>query len=97
MKLPKHATVFNDADKEEIRLRKANNHAYCNLALARQRDIGFDLANNIVTANLQVGDAHVAWKRLKEIFDPQDATDKVRLQGEITRLKLSDWKENPEV
>ena len=79
-----------------MRLRKANNHAYCDLELACQGDIGFDLVDETVTANLPGGDANLAWKKQKERFDPQDAADKTRLKEEFTNSKLSDWKENPE-
>ena len=79
-----------------MRLRKANNRAYCDLVLACQGDIGFDLVDKAVTADLPECDANLAWKKLKERFDPQDAADKVRFKEEITNSKLSDWKENPE-
>ena len=53
-----------------------------------QRDIHSSL--------LLEGDANLAWNKLKERCDPQDAADKVRLKEEFTNSKLSNWKENPE-
>ena len=85
-----------DTDKEEMRLRKANNNTYCDLVLACHADIGYDLVDEAVTTNLPEGDANLAWNKLKERFDPQDTADKFRLKGKFTRSKLSAWKENPE-
>ena len=53
-----------------MRLRKANKRAYCDLVLACQGDIGFDLVDETVTADLLESDANLAWKKLKERFDP---------------------------
>ena len=44
-KIPKHSKILTDSDKEEMRLRKANNRAYCNLVLTCQGDIDFDLVD----------------------------------------------------
>ena len=78
-----------------MRLRKANNRAYYDLVLACQGDIGFDLVDETVIADLPEGDANLAWKKLKERFDSQDAADKVRLKEEnenpedwITQLEI---------
>ena len=96
IKIPKHTKLLTDTNKKEMRLRKANNRAYCDLVISCQGDIGLDLVDEVVTANLPEGDANLAWKKLKERFDPQDAADKVRLKDEFTNSKLSDWKENLE-
>ena len=88
--------ILTNTDKEEMRLRKSNIRAYCDLVLACQGDIGFDLVDEAVTVDLPEDDAILAWKKLKERFDPQDSADEVRLKEEFTNSKLSDWKENPE-
>ena len=79
-----------------MRLRKANNRDYCDLVPVCQNDMEFDLMDEVVTANLPEGDANLAWKKLRERFDPQDASDKVRLKEEFMNSKVSDWKKNPE-
>ena len=88
--------MLTDTDKLEIRLRKANNRAYCDLVLACLGYIWFDLVDEAVTANIPEGDANLAWKKLKKRFDPQNAADKVRLKEEFTNSKVSDWKKNLE-
>ena len=79
-----------------MRLRKVNNHACCDLVLACQGDIGFDLVDKAVTVDLPKGGLNLAWTKLKERFDPQDAGDKLRLKEKFTNSKLSDWRENLE-
>ena len=60
IKIPKYTKLLTNTDKKEMRLRKANNFAYCDLVLACQGDIGFDLVDEAVTANLQENNANLA-------------------------------------
>ena len=65
IKIPKRTKLLMDTDKEEMRLRKANNCAYCDLVLACQGDIGLDLVDEAVTANLPEGDANFGLEEAK--------------------------------
>ena len=49
-----------DTYKEVMRLRRTNNCAYCDLVLACQGDIGFDLVDEAVTVNSPEGNANLA-------------------------------------
>ena len=52
IEIHKHTKILTDTEKEEMRLRKANNHAYCDLVLVCQGDIGFYLVDEAITVNL---------------------------------------------
>ena len=66
IKIPKHTKLLTDTDKEEMRLRKANNYSHCDLVLACKSDIGFDLVDEVVTAKLPEVDSNLACKKLKK-------------------------------
>ena len=78
-KIPKYDKVIKDteADKEKEKLHKANKKAYCELMLACQGPIAFNIVRKCTTDDLPTGDAFLAWKKLKERFDPQTSNEKL--------------------
>ena len=76
-KIPKHNKVLKDteADKEKEKLRKANKKACCELILACQGLIAFNIVREYTTDDLPTGNTFLAWNKLKERFDPQTSNE----------------------
>ena len=94
-KVPKHNKVLRDTDKELLRLRKANQKAYCELILACNGDIAFGIVEKSVTKDLPDGDANLAWNSLRRRFDPQTSSNKLKLKKKFANSSLTDWKKDP--
>ena len=94
-KVPRQSKVLKDTDKELLRLRKANDKAYCELILACHGDISFGIVEKSVTKDLPEGDANLAWKALKRRFDPKTSSSKLKLKKQFTNSSLTDWKKDP--
>ena len=94
-KVPKQSKTLKETDKDLIKLRKANEKAYCELILACHGDISFGIVEKSVTKDLPDGDANLAWKSLKRRFDPKTSSNKLKLKKEFTNSSLTDWKKDP--
>ena len=60
----------------------------CELMLACQGIISFAIVEKSVTDDLPTGDAYLAWKKLKEKFNPQTSANKLKLKGQFTNSSL---------
>ena len=98
LKIPKHDKVLKDTDKdkEKEKLYKANEKAYCELILACQGPIAFNIVRKCTTDELPTGNAYLAWNKLKERFDPRISNEKLQLKEKSTNSKLKDWKKSPD-
>ena len=97
-KIPKHDKVLKDteADKEKEKPHKGNKKAYCELILACQGPIAFNIVRKCTTDYLPTGNAFLAWNKLKDKFDPQTSNEKLQLKEKFTNSKLTDWKKSPD-
>ena len=77
-KITKYNKVLIDteADKEKEKLCKANKKAYCELILACQGSIAFNIKRKCTTDDLPTGNTFLAWNKLKERFDLQTSNEK---------------------
>ena len=96
-KIPKHNKILKDTDKDLLKLRKANEKAYCELILACHGEISFGIVEKSVTKDLPDGDANLAWKSLKRRFDPKTLSNKLKLKKEFTNSSLTDWKKTRQI
>jgi len=89
-KIPKHDKILKDTDtdREKEKLRKANEKAYCELILACQGPIAFNIVRKCTTDDLPTGNAYLAWNKLKERFDPRISNKKLQLKEKFTNSKL---------
>ena len=94
-KVPKQSKVLKETDKKLLKLRKANDKAYCKLILACHGDISFGIVEKSVTKDLPNGDANLAWNSLKRRFDPKTSPNKLKLKMQFTNLSLTDRKKDP--
>ena len=94
-KIPKQSKTLKETDKDLIKLRKANEKAYCKLILTCHGDIVFGIVEKSVTKALPNGDANLAWKLLKWRFDPKTSSNKLKLKKQFTNSNLADWKKDP--
>ena len=94
-KVTRQSKVLKDADKELLKLRKANDKAYCELILACHRDISFGIVEKSVMKELPNGDANLAWNSLKQRFNPKTSSNKLKLKKQFTDSSLTDWKKDP--
>ena len=92
-KVPKQTKVLKETDKELLKLRKANDKAYCELFLACHGDMSFGIVEKSVTKVLPNGNANLAWNSLKRRFDPKTSSNKLKKQ--FTNSSLSNWKIDP--
>ena len=98
LNIPKHNKVLKDTetDREKEKLLKANEKAYCKLILSCQGPIAFNIIQKFTTDDLPIGNAFLAWNKLKERFDPQTSNEKLQLKEKFTNSKLTDWKKSPD-
>ena len=94
-KVPKQSKVLKDTDKDLLKLRKANQKAYCKLILAYHRDIAFSIVEKIVTKDLPDGDANLAWNSQKRRFDSKRSSNKLKLKKKFTNSTLTNWRKDP--
>ena len=83
---PEDADV--SADEKLSTLRRKNEVAYCELILSMTDEKCFNAIINAKTKILPNGDAALAWRQVNDIFNPKDATTKIRLMNEYANLKL---------
>ena len=78
-KILRHDKVLKDteADKEIEKLQKANKKAYCELILACEGLIAFNIVKKCTTDNLPKGNPFQAWNKLKIRFDMQTSNEKL--------------------
>ena len=97
-KVPKQDLAVKDteADKRKLKLRKTNQRAYCELMLTCKGTISFAIVEKLVTDDLPTGDAYLAWKKLKQKFNPQTSANKLKLKKQFTNSSLTDWKKDPD-
>ena len=99
-KIPKHDKVLKDkdtdTDKENEKLRKANEKAYCKLILACQGPIAFNIVRKCTMDELPTGNTYLVWNKLKERFDLWTSNEKLQLKEKFTNSKLKDWKKSPD-
>ena len=90
-KVHKQDLVLKDtkADKRKLKLRKANQQAYCELMLACQGTISFAMVEKLVTDDLPTGDANLAWKKLKKKFNTQTSANKLKLKKTICKFNFN--------
>ena len=70
--------------------------AYNDLILSCQEDISFGIIDESVSTTYPNGDARVAWKNLRDRFEPNTGAAKVQLKQEFHQLKLSSVDEDPD-
>ena len=97
-KIPKHNKVLKDteSDKEKEKLRKVNKKAYSELILLCQGVMTFDIVRKCTMDDLPIGNAFLAWYRLKGKFDLQISNEKLQLKEKCINSKLTDWKKSPD-
>ncbi len=66
------------------------------MILSCQEDITFGIVDESISTNLLDGDARLAWKNLKDKFEPSTGATKVQLKQEFHQLKLSSVEEDPD-
>ena len=66
-----------EKDKEKKILHKAREKAYCELILACQGPIAFNIVSKCTTDELSTGNSFLALKKLKERFNPQTSNEKL--------------------
>ena len=82
-------------NKEKEKLRKANEKANCELIVACQGPIAFNIVRKFTMNDLPTGNAFLAWNKLKERFDPHTSNEKLQFKEKFTNSKLTDWKKSP--
>jgi len=73
-----------------------NNLAYNDLILSCQEDISFGIIEESVSTTFPNGDARVAWKNLRDRFEPNTGAAKVQLKQEFHQTKLSNADKDPD-
>ncbi|MFM8622588.1 MAG: hypothetical protein ACKOB3_04330, partial [Holophagaceae bacterium] len=73
-----------------------NTVVYNDLILSCQEDIIFGIVDESVSATFPDGDARVAWKSLREKFEPTTGAAKVQAKKDFHQLKLSSVTEDPD-
>lgn len=90
-KIPTDSEVLNptsDADKEMLRICKANKNAYAYLMLSCTDDTSFSAIDEARTTDLMEGDASLAWQNLLDLYKPKDQTTEVKLLTEFQELGM---------
>ena len=73
-----------------------NIQAYNDLILSCQEDISFGIIDESVTVAFPDGDARVAWKNLKDRYEPNTGAAKVQAKQEFQQLKLASSDDDPD-
>ena len=74
-----------------------NVQVYNDLILSCQEDVTFGIIDESVSTDFPNGDARLAWKNLKDRFEPNTGTAKVQLKQEFHHRKLGSTDEDPDV
>ena len=85
-----------EADKEKEKLCKMNKKIYCELILACQGPIAFNVVRKCIIDDLPTGYAFLTWNKLKDKFDPQTSNESLQFKKKFTNSKLTDWKNFPD-
>ena len=84
------------ANSKEGKAREANDNAYTDLLLSSDDVVFFGLIDESKTDSLPDGDAHLAWTKLCDRYEPKTNATKVELKKEFNDSSLSTG-EDPEV
>ena len=74
-----------------------NVQVYNDLILSCQEDVTFGIIDESVSTDFPDGDARLAWKNLKDRFEPNTGAAKVQLKQEFHQLKLESADEDPDI
>ena len=88
--------VLIPIDADEDAALEDNILAYNDLILSCQEDISFGIIDESVSDSFPDGDARLAWKNLRDRFEPNTGAAKVQLKQEFHQLKLSNGEEDPD-
>ena len=83
-----NSTTNDDAEKEKLRIRKANDMAYNALIQSMDMPMAFQRVKNAVTTELPNGHANKAWKSLLSKFEPDNLTSATLLEKKFTEIYL---------
>lgn len=89
--IPHNSEVLDptsDADKEKIRICKANKNAYAYLMLSCTDNNSFSAIDEARTLDLQEGDTSLAWNNLLNLYKPKDQTTEVELLTDFQELQM---------
>ena len=80
----------------EERIKKANSIGYAELVSAVFDETSFGIVEESRTKFFPDGDCAMAWKNLKEMFEPSTASSKVMLKKEFAQSRLTNPDKDPE-
>ena len=84
--VPPEAKVTQDQD--ELRARKQNEQAYCELMLAMTNQRFLDAIIEAQTTDFPSGEGREAWRRIGAIYEPRDTATKINLMTKMSTLSL---------
>ena len=70
---------------------------YNDLILSCQEDIIFGIVDESVSTDFPDGDARLAWRNLKDRYEPNTGAAKVQLKQEFHQLKLESAEDDPDI
>ena len=90
-----HIDKTTEEGKKKKKYREANQKAYSNLNLLCSCKISFEIMAGVTSKDLPDGDVNLAWNSLKQRFDPQISSNKLKLKKKFTNSSLTNWKKDP--
>ena len=96
---PRHDTELDPDDEEDralLKLRQANDTAYKKLMLAVDDVVSFETVSSARTEELPDGDAHLAWKKLEQVYAKKSTSKKSDLKAEFLKTKLPSATSDPD-
>jgi hypothetical protein len=91
-----HREVLRPTDPDKTASEKMNVQVYNDLILSCQDDVTFGIVDESISDDFPDGDARLAWKNLRDKFEPSTGAAKVQLKQEFHQLKLSSVEEDPD-
>ena len=88
--------ISNDAGKDELKAREANEEAYHDLILANPNKVAFNLIDKSLTTELPDSSAPLVWKKLSAKYDSHSLTTVVELSNQFNNSKLTSLSIDPE-
>ena len=88
--------VLKPSEEEEDVDEDLNVQAYNDLILSCQEDISFGIIDESISETFPDGDARLAWKNLRDRFEPSTGAAKVQAKQEFHQLKLASADDDPD-
>ena len=81
--IPAASEVLTTNEVKKAENRVSNKLAYCDLLHACEDDVSLGCVDSATSTKLPHGDARLAWKQLKDRYEPETGASKVELKQQL--------------